>query len=62
MDEVDNIPLEIKKDGFTRILGIPGLRYINDGLTPSNFFERGVRGVEVASDIIESEINNPPKF
>ena len=62
MDEDDNIPLEKKKDGFTRISGIPGLRYINDGLTPSDFFERGVRGVEVESDIIESETNNPPKF
>ena len=62
MDEGDNIPLEKKKDGFTQISGIPGLRYINDGLSPTNFFERGVRGVEVVSDIIESEIINPPRF
>ena len=62
MDVDDNIPLEKKKDGFTRISSIPGLRYINDGLTPSDFFERRVRGVEVESDIIESKTNNPPKF
>ena len=62
MDVNDNIPLEKKKDGFTRISSIPGVRYINDRITPSEFFERGVRGIKDESDIIESETSNPPKF